>query len=164
LPPFSPGTLELKLPLPLPLHPNAGPHRPPEPPPHRRTPPPSRFFHPSRRQEALVSCRLHPLARRVASPPWVLERLPLLHLLHGSATAGRATMRARRVVTAPVCACTQRRAVAGRVSRGWPGKAVGHMGCANGLSRHCGRGPCVTVQLGRARIRPSGSRIKFSIF
>jgi hypothetical protein len=34
------------------------------------------IFSPSRRQEAPVSYRLHPLARRVASLPWVLERLP----------------------------------------------------------------------------------------
>jgi hypothetical protein len=67
-------------------------------------------------------------------------------------------------VTAPVCARAQRRAVAGRAGRGQPGKAVGRVLYANGLSRHCGRGPHVTVQLGRARIRPSGSRIKFSIF
>jgi hypothetical protein len=108
LPPFSPGTLEHE--LPLPLHPDAGPRRPPEPPPRRRTPPPSRFFHPPSRQEALVSYCLHPLARRVPSPPWVLERLPLPHLRHGSAAAGRATTRARRAVTTPVCARAQRRA------------------------------------------------------
>jgi hypothetical protein len=132
LPPFSPGTLEPE--LPLPLHPDAGPRWPSEPPPRRRTPPPSRFFHPSRRQEAPVSCHLHPLARRVASLPWMLECLPLLHLRHSSAVVGRATTRARRVVTAPVCAHAQRRAVAGRAGRGRPGKAVGRVRCANGLS------------------------------
>jgi hypothetical protein len=102
LPPFSPGILAPE--LPLPPHPNAGPRQQPEPPPRRRTPPPSRFFHPSRRQEAPVSCRLHPLARRVASPPWMLERLTLFHLRHGSTTTDRDTTRARRAVTAPVCA------------------------------------------------------------
>jgi hypothetical protein len=113
---FSPGTREPE--LPLPLHPDAGPRRPPEPLPRRRMPPPSWFFHPSRRQEAPVSNRLHPLARRVASPPWVLERLPLPHLCHGSAAAGCVVMRARRAETAPVCARTQRRGVMGRVGRG----------------------------------------------
>jgi hypothetical protein len=162
LPPFSPSTLETK--LPLPLHPDTGPRRPPEPPPHRRTPPPSRFFHPSRRQEAPVRCRLHPLARRVASPPWMHERLPLLHLRHGSAATSRAAMRARRAVTAPVCARVQRRAIMGRAGQGRPGKAVGCVHYENGPSRHCGRGPRVTVQLDRARIRPSDSRINFSIF
>jgi hypothetical protein len=111
-----------------------------------------------------VNYRLHPLARWVASPPWVLERLPLPHLHHGSATVGRATMHARRAVTAPVCAHAQRRTVTGHAGRGWPGKAVGRVRYANGSSQHCGRGPCITVQLGRARIQPSGSRIKFSIF
>jgi hypothetical protein len=59
--PFSSGTPALE--LLLPSHPNAGRRRPPEHPPCRRTPPPSRFFHPFRRQEARVSCYLHPLAR-----------------------------------------------------------------------------------------------------
>jgi hypothetical protein len=125
---------------------------------------PSRFFHPSRRQEDSVSCRLHPLARWVASPPWMLKRLTLFHLRHGSAATGRTAMRAQRAVTAPVCARAQRRAVAGRAGRGRPGKAVGCVHCANGPRQHCGRGPCVTMQLGRARIRPSDSRINFSIF
>jgi hypothetical protein len=52
----------------------------------------------------------------------MLERLPLLHLCHSSVTAGHAAMRARRAVTAPVCARTPRRAVAVRASRGRPGK------------------------------------------
>jgi hypothetical protein len=39
--------------------------RSPEHPPHWRTPPPSQFFNNSHRQEARVSCHLHPLARRV---------------------------------------------------------------------------------------------------
>jgi hypothetical protein len=78
--------------LPLPPHPDAGPHRPPEHPPCRRTPPPSRFFHPSHRQEARVSCRLHPLARRVTPPPWMLERPTLPHLRHGSTAAGHTAM------------------------------------------------------------------------
>jgi hypothetical protein len=143
LPPFSPGTLEPD--LPLPLHPDAGPRRPPEPPPRRRTPPPSQFFHPSHRQEAPMSCHLHPLARRVASLSWMLERLPLLHLRHGSTTTSCAAMRARRAVTAPVCTRTQRRAVVGRAGRGRPGKAVGRMRYANGPSRHYGRGPRVTM-------------------
>jgi hypothetical protein len=136
----------------------------PEPPPHRRTPPPSRFFHHSRRPEAQVSCRLHPLARRVASSPWMLECLPLFHLLHGSAADSRAAMRARRAMTAPMCARAQRRVVTGRAGRGRHGKAVGHVRYANGPRRHCGHGPHVTVQLGRTRIWPSDSRINFSIF
>jgi hypothetical protein len=69
-----------------------------------------------------MSYRLHPHARRVASPPWVLERLPLLHLHHSRAAAGRAATLARRAVTAPVCARAPRRAVAGRAGRGQPGK------------------------------------------
>jgi hypothetical protein len=159
---FLSGTLAPE--LPLPPHLDTGTRRPPEPPPRQRTPPPSRFFHPSHRQEAPVSCRLHPLARRVASPPWMLERLTLFHLRHGSAAASRAMKHARRVVTAPVCARAQHHAVAGRAGRGRPGKAVGRVRCANGPHRHCGRGPCVTMQLGCARIRPSDSRINFSIF
>jgi hypothetical protein len=162
LPPFYPGTLAPE--LPLPPHPDTGPHRPPEPPPRQRTPPPSRFFHHSHRQEAPVSCRLHPLARRVASPPWMLEHLTLFHLHHGSTAASRAMKHAWRVVTAPVCARAQHRAVAGRAGRGRPGKAVGRVRCANGTRRHRGRGPCVTMQLGHAQIRPSDSRIIFSIF
>jgi hypothetical protein len=94
----------------------------------------------------------------------MLERLPLFHLCHGSAAAGRATTRARRAVTTPVCARAPLRAVAGRAGRGRPGKAAGCVRYANGLRRHCGRGPHVTVQLGRMRIRPSDSRINFSIF
>jgi hypothetical protein len=69
-----------------------------------------------------VSYRLHPHAWQVASPQWVLERFPLLHLRHGSAATGRAAMRTRRAVTAPVCARAQRRAVAGRAGRGRPDK------------------------------------------
>jgi hypothetical protein len=135
-----------------------------EPPPHRKTPSPSRFFHPSHRREARVSCRLHPLARRVASTPWMLERLPLFHLCHGSPTAGHAVTCARRAVTAPVCARAQRLTVVGRAGRGRPDKALGHVHCANVPRRHCGCGPRVTVQLGRTRIWPSDSRINFSIF
>jgi hypothetical protein len=74
LPPFSLGTPAPE--LPLPSHPDAGPRRPPEHPPHRRTPSPSRFFRPSRRQEARVSCRLHPLVWRVTPPSWMLEHPP----------------------------------------------------------------------------------------
>jgi hypothetical protein len=52
---------------------------------------------------------------------------PLLHLRHGSATAGRAVPRARRAVTAPVC----------RVGRGRPGKpwatCAVHMGRAGAV-------------------------------
>jgi hypothetical protein len=92
--------------------------RPPEPSPRRRTPPLIRFPPPSRRQEALVSYRLHPHVRRVASPPWVLERLLLLHLRHGSTAAGRATTCARSVVTARA----QRHIVVVRAGRGRPGK------------------------------------------
>jgi hypothetical protein len=55
-------------------------------------------------------------------PPWVLERLPLLHLRHDSAAAGRTATRAQRAVTTPVCARAPRHAVAGRVGRGRPSK------------------------------------------
>jgi hypothetical protein len=107
--------------------------RSPEPSPRRRTLSPIRFPPPpSRRQEAPVSYRLHPHARRVASSPWVLERLPLLHLPHGSDATGRAVTRAPRAVTL----CTR-------------------------AEPRCGRGSCATVQLGRVRIQPSGSRISF---
>jgi hypothetical protein len=78
----------------------------------------------------------------------MLERLPLLHLRHGSTATGRAAMRAQRAVTAPVRARAQRRAVTGRTSRGRPGKVVGRVRCANGPRRHYGRGPRVTVQQG----------------
>jgi hypothetical protein len=59
----------------------------------------------------------------VASLLWLLERLPFPHLRHGGATTDRAATRARRAVTAPVCARVQRRA-----GRGRPGKAVGRVG------------------------------------
>jgi hypothetical protein len=99
----------------------------------------SQFFHPSRRQEAPVSYRLHQHVRRVASLPWVLERLPLLHLRHSSTAAGRTVTRARSAVTALVCAHVPRRAVACRAGRGRPGKpwAV----CA----MHTGRADAVDV-------------------
>jgi hypothetical protein len=132
LPPFSPSTLAPKLP-PL-SHPDAGHRRPPEHPPHRRPPPSSRFFHPSRRQEARVSCRLHPLAQRVASPSWMLERLTLFHLRHSSVTASRVVMRARRAVTAPVCAHASRVVRAGGprarcAGRGQAGPGHGPRAC-----------------------------------
>jgi hypothetical protein len=86
----------------------------------------SGFSPPPCRQGAPVSYRLHPHARRVASPPWVLECHLLLHLCHCSAAAGRAATRTRRAVTAPVCACAPRRAVTG---------CAGKAGLAS-------RGPC----------------------
>jgi hypothetical protein len=132
LPPFSPSTLAPKLP-PL-SHPDAGHRRPPEHPPHRRPPPSSRFFHPSRRQETRVSCRLHPLAQRVASPSWMLESLTLFHLRHSSVTASRVVMRARRAVTAPVCAHASRVVRAGGprarcAGRGQAGPGHGPRAC-----------------------------------
>jgi hypothetical protein len=69
-----------------------------------------------------VSYRIHPHARRVASSPWVLKCRRLLHLRHCSAATGRTVMRARRAVTAPVCARAPRRAVAGRAGWGRPDK------------------------------------------
>jgi hypothetical protein len=79
-----------------------------------------------------VSYRPPPHARRVASPPWMLERRLLLHLHYCSAAAGRAVTHARRAVTAPLCARAPCRA-----GRGWPGKpwathAV-HMGRAGAV-------------------------------
>jgi hypothetical protein len=140
---FSPWTVEPSF-LPPPLHLDAGP------PPatgaltssENATADP--VFPSSRWQEAPVSYRLHPHARRVASPSWVLERHPLVHLRHGSAAAGRAAPRSRG----------PRRPRPAR-------QAMGHMRCAHGPSRCCGRGPRTTVQLGQARIRPSDSRISF---
>jgi hypothetical protein len=110
---FFHGTLSL---APSPSSPSQGHRWPLEPSPHRRTPPPIRFFSPPRRQGTPVSYRLHPHARRVASPPWVLERRRLLHLRRCSAAAGRAATRTRRAVTAPAR-------------------------CAHGPSRRCERGP-----------------------
>jgi hypothetical protein len=95
---------------------------------------------------------LHPHARRVASPPWVLESRLLLRLCHCSTTAGRATTRAQRAVTAPVCA----HAVTGRGRPGkpWAARAVhtgrastvgvGHAALCNWAK--CGFGP-VAVEL-----------------
>jgi hypothetical protein len=116
-------------------------------------------FPPPRRQGAPVSYRLHPHARRVGSPPWVLERRLLLHLHHCSAAVGRDT-------------CSESGDRSGVHSRAAPRhrgpcrprpaqQAVRRVRCAHGPSRRCGRGPCATVQLGRARFRPSGSRISF---
>jgi hypothetical protein len=95
--------------------------RPPEPSPRRRTPPPIRFFPPPRQQGAPVSYRLHPHARRVASLSWVLERRLLLHLHHCSAAAGR-DARPESGDRSGVCSrpC---HAIAGRASRGRPGKS-----------------------------------------
>jgi hypothetical protein len=115
-------------------------------------------FFPSHRQEALVSYRLHPLARRVASPSWMLEHLPLLHLRHGSTAAGLAATRAQRAVTAPVCTRAQRRAVAGRAGRGRPGKpwaacatqAEAKLGHTRAAQADCAG----TVQLGRSGFGP----------
>jgi hypothetical protein len=93
-------------------------------------------FPPSLRQEAPVSYRLHPHAGRVASPPWVLERLRLLHLRHGSATAGRAATRARRGHL-PWATCAMHTGRAGAVD-------VGHALLCNWAER--GFGP-VAVKL-----------------
>jgi hypothetical protein len=93
-------------------------------------------FPPSLRQETPVSYRLHPHARWVASPPWVLERLRLLHLHHGSATAGRAATRARRGHP-PWATCAMHTGRAGAVD-------VGHALLCNWVER--GFGP-VAVEL-----------------
>jgi hypothetical protein len=88
-------------------------------------------------------------------------------------------------VIAPACTAL-RRAVAGRAGRGRPSEhrpRVAHPGrasavntgraprgrgprtrCARGPSRRRERGPSATVQLGRARFRPSDTRISFSNF
>jgi hypothetical protein len=154
---FFRGMLSL---APSPSTPMQDRRRPPEPLPYWRTPPPIRFpLPPPRRQGAPVSYRLHPHARRVASPLWVLKRHLLLHLLYCSATAGHTPTRARRAVTAPVCARALRRC-GPRRSR--PARqAVGRARCAHGPSRCYGRGPRATVQLVRTRFRPSDSRISF---
>jgi hypothetical protein len=77
-------------------------------------------------------------------------------------TASRAPMTSspRGTRVAPPRARAQRRTVAGHAGRSRPGKAVGRVSCVNGPRRHCGCGPRVTVQMGRARIR----QINFSIF
>jgi hypothetical protein len=46
-----------------------------------------------------MSYRLHPHARRVTSPSWVLKHRLLLRLHRCSAAAGRATTRTRSAVT-----------------------------------------------------------------
>jgi hypothetical protein len=53
----------------------------------------SGFSPPPRRRGAPVSYRLHPHARWVASPPWVLERHRLLHICRCSTAAGHAATR-----------------------------------------------------------------------
>jgi hypothetical protein len=75
-----------------------------------------------------------PHARRVASPPWVLDRRHLRHLCRYGVTAGRATTHARRAVTAPTCAAL-RRTVAGRTGRGRLGKR-------RPRAAHTARAPC----------------------
>jgi hypothetical protein len=120
LPPFSLGRPVHE--LPLPSHPDARPRQPPEHPPRRRTPPPSQFFRPSRRQEARVSCRFHPLVQRVTPPLWMIERPTSPHLSHGSATA---VTRARRAATAPVRARVSHAVPAGGPRRPWAGSASG---------------------------------------
>jgi hypothetical protein len=80
-------------------------------------------------------------------------------------------------VTAPVCVALHR-VVAGRAGRGRPGKRrprAAHTGrtprgrgphtsCARGPSRRHEHGSSTVVQLGRARFRPSDTRISFSNF
>jgi hypothetical protein len=83
------------------------------------------FSAPSRRQEARVSCCLHPLVRRVVPPPWMLERPTSPHLSHGSIAAGHATTGARSTVTALVRARAPRAVPAGRPHRPWAGSANG---------------------------------------
>jgi hypothetical protein len=68
----------------------------------------SGFSPPSHRQGVPVSYRLHPHARRVTSPPWVLERRLLLRLRRCSAAASHTATHARRASTlglghAPLC-------------------------------------------------------------
>jgi hypothetical protein len=148
--------------LPLPLHPNVGP------PPTAgaltslENPAANPVSPLSRRREAPVSYRLHPHAQRVASPPWVLKRLPLLHLCHGSTAPGRAARLesgdrsgVRSRAAPPSCGPCRPRPTR---------QTVGRVQCAHGPSRRCGRGPRATVQLGQARIRPSGIWLYFYIF
>jgi hypothetical protein len=100
-----------------------------------------------------VSYRLHPHAQRVASPPWVLERCRLLHLQRCDArpeSSDRSGVRSRATLR-------RRRPRRPRPAR----KAVGRVRYAHRPSRRYERGPRATVQLGRARFRPSGSRICF---
>jgi hypothetical protein len=110
---------------------------------HRRR---SSFSPPPRRQGTPVTYRLHPHARWVASPPWVLKRCRLLHLHHCSATAGHAAKRARRAVTAPTCVQAPRRAAQAKSS---PASRGPHALCT-GASQRCGRGPralCTRAEL-----------------
>jgi hypothetical protein len=99
-------------------------------PPRWRTPPSSQFFCPSRRREAPVSYRLHPHAPWVAPPPWVLKRLPLLHLHHSSAATGR-DARPESGDRSGVRSRAAPRSRGPRMPRlAW--QAVGHVPCAMG--------------------------------
>jgi hypothetical protein len=137
-------------------------------------PPPSRFSHPHRRRGAPVSYFLLPHARRVASPPWVLDRRRLRHLHRCGVTAGHTATCARRAVIAPTCAAPSRAtqaeadpaSAAARCTHG-PRQRRGRgprTRYARGPSRCRERGPRATVQLGQARIRPSDTRFSFSNF
>jgi hypothetical protein len=89
-----------------------------------------------------------PHIQRVASLSWVLDRR--------DTRLGALTTPA---CTALRCAAPSRAALA----EADPASA-GRAHCAHGPSRCRERGPCATVQLGQARIRPSDTRFSFSNF
>jgi hypothetical protein len=146
-------------------------------PPHQKnaTAEPVFFPSPSMRSSGELSppspCPAGSLTIVGARPPPIALPPPLWHhrRLRRDARPG--------AVTAPACAALCR-AVTGRACRGWPGKrrpCAAHRGraprgrgprmlCARGPSRSRERGPSATVQLGRARFRPSDTQISFSIF
>jgi hypothetical protein len=89
-----------------------------------------------------VSYHFHPHTRRVASPPWVLERRRLLHLRRCSIAGGRAATRAWRVVTAPACAHVLRRAAPSRAAQAEAGPpSHGPRALCAGPGQRYGRGP-----------------------
>jgi hypothetical protein len=120
-----------------------------------------------------VSYFLLPHARRVASPPWVLDRRRLRHLR-------RRVTCARRAVTALACTVRPESGDRSGVGRAAPSRAAqaeaspasaGHaLRTRAAHAVHVGQAASVsvghtcTVHLGRAWFRPSGSRFKFSIF
>jgi hypothetical protein len=132
---FFRGTLSL---APSPSSPSQDRRRPPEPSPRRRTPPPIRFFSPS--PSTRSSGELSP------PPPCLAGNL--------SAVGTRAPPFAPPL---PPAAPRRRGPRRPRPAQ----QAVGHVHCAHGPNRCCGHGPRATMQLGRARFRPSGSRTSF---
>jgi hypothetical protein len=115
--------------------------------------PPSWFSPPHRRRGASVSYLLLPHARRVASLLWVLDRRRLRRLRRCGVAAGHAATHARE-------RWPLRRAPWAVRPRGCGPRTR----CARQPRRRREHGPRATVQLGRARIRPSDTRFSFSNF